>query len=111
MKTEQHNEGPVTVITIGGPLVEEEVASLNSLVRGLLQQGRRWILLDLSSVPFVGSAAMEMLLELTAESARRGGSLKVGGVSEIVRDAFIATRLTRSLELYSERAAARRAFH
>jgi anti-anti-sigma factor len=98
------------VLKLSGPLVEEELAGLASTVKGLAEQGRRRLLLDLLSVPFVDSKAMEFLLDTAAELSANGGTLKVGGVSDVLLEAFVATRLSRSIELYKDRATGRRAF-
>ena len=110
MKTEQQQEGPVMVLALSGPMVEEELPTFSALLRTLVQQGRKRLLLDLSSVLFVDSAAMELLLDTATELASAGGALKIGGVSEVVYDVFAATRLAGSIEVYRDRTAARRAF-
>ena len=110
MKTDQQQEGPVTVLALSGPMVEEELGAFSALLGNLMQQGKRRVLLDLSAVLFVDSAAMELLLDASSELAGAGGALKIGGVSDVVSDAFAATRLASHVEIHKDRTTARRAF-
>lgn len=86
-------QGLVTILSVVGPLIEEELAAVRDEIVKYEDQQPMRLVIDMNGVPFIDSVGLEWLQELPAELARRGGEVRVANLNEICKDIFVATRM------------------
>ena len=86
-------QGTVAVLTIRDALVVEELTELEDVLQDCMNGGLFRIVMDMRSVPFIDSAGLEMLQDLTLDLGKRGGDLRVTMLNDICKDIFVATRM------------------
>jgi anti-anti-sigma factor len=102
--------GVATYLQPNGALVEEHLGDLRTAVQGATRNGPVHIVVDLSLVPFLDSAALEYLLDLSATQREAGGSLRLASPSAVGRDVLAMTRLDRTIAVYQDLESAGRSF-
>lgn len=102
MRAGERCVGDVTILDITGPLTDDD--DVNILLRDtlarLIQAGRVRLLVNLTEVPFVGSAGLGALAYGYISANRRGGTLKLTGASRRVHDLLVITRLHSVFETF-----------
>jgi len=89
-----------TVLVVSGRITLGEChGDLRGAVRGLIDRGRKQIVLDLEAVPFVDSAGLGELVGSYASVVRLGGSLRLTGVNPRVADALDGVGLRHILRI------------
>jgi anti-anti-sigma factor len=102
--------GVATYLQPNGALVEEHLGDLRTAVQAATRNGPVHIVVDLSLVPFLDSAALEYLLDLSATQREAGGSLRLASPSAVGRDVLAMTRLDRTIAVYQDLESAGRSF-
>ncbi len=103
--------GVGTYLQPNGALVEESLGDLRESVQALSQDGGPvHIVLDLCHVPFLDSAGLEYLLDLSVAQREAGGSLRLANANAIGRDVLAMTRLDRTIAVYQDLESAGRSF-
>jgi anti-sigma B factor antagonist len=75
--------GVVTVIELSGRLDgTPETAVVYETIRGLIQKGRRIVVLDMGAVPWANSLGIGVLISSTATARRAGATLALCRVGE-----------------------------
>ena len=95
------DSGEVSVIELFGPLAIGDF-KLQGTVRRLLEQGRMKLVLDMSSVPFVDSTGIGELVVAYSAARRRGGTLKLVGLSNKVKETLDMVRLIDGFETFDD---------
>lgn len=93
MKFEQIRHGTSTIISIHGALVDEELTKLSDAIDECLSSGTPYIVLELSEVPFIDSAGLELLLDLVSRLGKLGGEIRLAALNEVCLEIFSATRM------------------
>jgi anti-anti-sigma factor len=111
MKFGMEREGDVVVIALkasleGGP----DTFQIKDEVKSQLGKGERRFLLDMKDAGFVNSTGIGVVVSCLSSIKAAGGSLKVCGVSERARRAFVTTGVLQLFEVYPSREDALRAF-
>ena len=99
MKTASMQLSGVPVLTIREAVTAAECDEFRGAFREALGTGRT-IILDLAEVPFLDSAALEMLLDLFGEQAERGGRVKLAALSPNCQEILRITDLRGRLDVY-----------
>jgi anti-sigma B factor antagonist len=103
--------GEVTVIECHGRLVEgDESSSLDAFIRSLLPM-QPYVVLDLTSVSFIDSAGLGLLIRLRTLTRGAAGDLKLSGAGSRIRQVLNITRLAASLPVHETDAEAITAFY
>jgi anti-sigma B factor antagonist len=100
--------GEVTILDIVGPLTDDDDVNigLRDTLTRLIQAGRVQLLVNLAAVPSVGSAALGALAHGYISASRRGGTLKITGVSPRVHQMLVMTRLASVFDAFDREAEA-----
>lgn len=98
--------GPVGVLNVQGPLVEEDVSKLDIEADKLRNTGIKKMVLDLRDAPFVDSAGLEKIQSLSFDLGRSGGDLRVATLNDVCRDIFMCTRVESFVQVFEDREAA-----
>ena len=109
-RVRKSKQGVFSVISVTDAIAGDVASELRKVVTESFAEGYVKIILDLNSVPFIDSKSLEILSEIQKESQKNGGGMKVANPSDICRDIFYATRLSSSLEIYSDVENAKRSF-
>ncbi len=110
MELHQQQHGAVTVFKPDGALSEAAVAPFAAAVRTGAARSMGRIVLDLTAVPFVDSAALEALLDLTELLGHGGRSLKLCGVNKTCRQVLELVELVSYFDLFDDANSAVRSF-
>jgi anti-sigma B factor antagonist len=79
-------------------------------VSGLIANGERKILVDLTSVGYVDSATIGCLMDLYRQASAVGGALKLSGVQKRVETMLTMTGAQNFLEVHADQASALASF-
>ena len=112
MQLEERNAGDVVIIKVIGDITLNKGGDvlLKDKVQSLLQQGKKKLLIDLSSVSYVDSAGLGELVQAYATTKNRGGSLKLLNVTKRLKDLLVITRLLTIFDAHDDEAAALASF-
>lgn len=110
MDVQEHKHGAVTVVKPMGPITRDDAEQLLDRLLQVQRHSLGRLVLDASSVPFIDSRGLEILLEVNDQLAGSGRALKLCGVSEVVRQVLELTDLASSFEHFEEVNGAVRSF-
>lgn len=100
IKIEEREHRGTAVLVVSGRITSTECrGDLKSAVRGLIERGRKQIVLDLEAVPFLDSAGLGELVSSYAGAKRLGGSLTLTSVNRRVMSAIEEARLSHVLQV------------
>jgi anti-sigma B factor antagonist len=107
--TEQ--SGAISILRVGeARLMYPMLAEFSSAVTGLVEAGRREILIDLSPVTYVDSATIGCLMDLYRQVNLAGGHLKLSGVHKRVETMLTMTGAQNFIEIHADEPAAIKSF-
>jgi anti-sigma B factor antagonist len=98
--TERH-VGDVSIIDLSGRLVlGDSDGLLRDKINSLAQQGYRHILVNLSQLGHMDSCGLGELVSCYTTVARRGGTLKLLGLTKRISDLLTITKLLTVFDTY-----------
>jgi anti-sigma B factor antagonist len=101
----------VAIVDVAGRITLGEGSSqLRNVLRDLLESGQKNILLNLSDVTYIDSAGIGELVAGYTTVANRGGTVKLLGLTNRVRDLLQITKLYTVFDVHETEAHALRAF-
>jgi anti-sigma B factor antagonist len=100
--------GEVTVVTVGGTLGTP--LSDSAGVLGLIEQGARKVVLDLSGVPFLASSSIGKVIFAERKAKEVGAEFRLCCPEPNLREVFSITRLDQLLTVYNSLDEALRGF-
>ncbi len=107
----QRDAGPVTVVDFGGKItLGDGSALLRKTIRGLLDEERMRILMNLADVDYIDSAGIGELVSGFTAVRSRGGELKLLHLTKKVKDLLQLTRLYTVFEVFSDEGTALKSF-
>ena len=110
MKILEQRQGAVTVLKPEGALVESCAAAFKQRIRHALGESMGRFVVDLSAVPFVDSAGLEALVELTEEMGKSGQAMRLCAANKTVREVLELTDLTSLFDHFEDANTAVRSF-
>jgi anti-sigma B factor antagonist len=103
LRATPRDAGQVTVVDLGGRIVlGDGSALLRKTIRGLLEDQRRWILLNLADVDYIDSSGIGELVSGYTAVKNQGGELKLLHLTKKVRDILQITRLYTVFDVFSD---------
>ena len=101
MQLTMRDEGRITILTVEGDLVIGEPESLfKRTVTRLIEQGRVYLLVDLSAAGSLDSSGLGSLVRALTMSQKEGGQTKLVGAGPQVRKLLEMTKLDSVFELH-----------
>ncbi|HYG57676.1 MAG TPA: STAS domain-containing protein [Symbiobacteriaceae bacterium] len=88
-----------TVLFLAGELDTVSCVTVRELVAGLMADGRRLLVLDLSGLQRVYAAGLSLLLDLHRVASQYGARLICCGARPFVREVLRITMLDRAIDL------------
>jgi len=100
MKIGSYQVGRATVVVPREAIVQAEVDDLRHALEQAATPGSGWVVLDLSEVPFIDSAGLELLCEVQQLCIDSRGRLKLAVASDICSEILRLTDLAGRFEAY-----------
>ena len=91
-------------------LMHPSLADFSTSVKGQLTGGERKLVIDMSGVEYLDSAAIGCLMDLYRQATHAGATLKLAGVQKRVDTMLTLVGANQFLEIYPDAAAAVRSF-
>ena len=103
--------GDVTVLDLSGKItIGEGSVQLREAVRGLLERGKKQVLINLGGVDYVDSSGIGELVSCFTTTKNQGGQLKLLNLTKKIRDLLQITKLLTVFETFDDEAEAIRSF-
>lgn len=111
LRATPRDAGPVTVVDLSGRItLGDGSALLRKTIRGLLQDGRKQILLNLADVDYIDSSGIGELVSGFTAVKNQSGELKLLQLTKKVRDLLQITKLYTVFDIYTDEDTAIRSF-
>jgi len=111
MSVTSERSGEVVIIHAGpARLMHPSLADFSSSVKGQLTSGERKLVINMSGVEYLDSAAIGCLMDLYRQATQAGATLKLAGVQKRVDTMLTLVGANQFLEIYPDAAAAVRSF-
>jgi anti-sigma B factor antagonist len=81
-------------------MTEEHIKMLQVAVKDILEDGVKNIVIDLSKIKRINSSGLGSLISLYTAAHNKGGTLKIGGYNEFVKNVLNITKLAEVFEIF-----------
>ena len=104
--------GNVMIVDVSGKITlgDGGDAALKDKMRSLIQQGQKYILLNLGEVTYVDSAGLGEIVQAYATVSKTGGALKLLNTTKRIKDLLSITKLLTVFECHDNEADALKSF-
>ncbi|HEV7475607.1 MAG TPA: STAS domain-containing protein [Pyrinomonadaceae bacterium] len=111
LEVKERQAGDVTVLDLSGSVrMGEGAVSLRNAIRGLVEQGKKKILLNLGAVKNVDSSGIGELIANYTTISRDGGQLKLLNLTDKIQNLLVITKLLTVFDSYDNEADALNSF-
>jgi len=111
MKIQREDNGEIAILRLNGKLMGgPDAEDFQKLIRGLVEDGRKSVLVDMGKVSWVNSTGLGILISGYTTLKNSGGTLKLLGVNKRIDQIFMVTKLHTIFESYDEEASALASF-
>lgn len=101
----------VTIVDVSGRITLGEGSTrLREMIRDLLNQGQKRVVVNLADVSYIDSSGIGELVSAYTAVKNQGGDLKLLGLTKKVRDLLQITRLYTVFDVHDDEAAALASF-
>jgi anti-sigma B factor antagonist len=107
----ERQAGDVTVLDMRGAVrIGEGSVALRDSVRGLVEGGKKKILLNLGGVSYIDSSGIGELIANYTTVSRQGGELKLLNLTDKIQNLLVITKLLTVFDSYDNEAEALNSF-
>jgi anti-sigma B factor antagonist len=99
------------VILEGDVLLGRESVLMRDQLRGELDGGRKFVLLDLAKVNFMDSTGIGLLVEIKAHTMHSGGDIRLCNCPDLVSKLLHRLALNKIIVVYQDQASAMADWH
>ncbi len=96
----------ITILSLTGSLETNSSPDAENTVNGLIDDGRKKLLIDFENVDYISSAGLRILLATSKRLGREGGALRICGLNSTVREVFDISGFASILNVFSNQAEA-----
>jgi anti-sigma B factor antagonist len=101
LDVKERQAGDVTILDLNGSVrMGEGAVSLRNAIRGLADQGKKKILLNLAGVKNIDSSGIGELIANYTTITRDGGQLKLLNLTEKIQNLLVITKLLTVFDSY-----------
>ena len=94
MTVSERSVGSVTILDVSGHVTLNDGADqIRDKVKGVLQEGKRHILVNLAQVSYMDSAGLGELVQAYSTVSKQGGALKLVSPTKRLKDLLVITKL------------------
>lgn len=94
------------VVAIEGRVDSSNAQQFERVLDAVADAGKRGMVLDLENLTYISSAALRVLLGLTKDQARKGGTLTVCSVPDSLRKVFEVSGFDQIIPVHDSQAEA-----
>jgi anti-sigma B factor antagonist len=111
LEVKERQAGDVTILDMSGAVrMGEGSISLRNAIRGLVEQGKKKILLNLGGVKNIDSSGIGELIANYTTVSRDGGQLKLLNLTDRIQNLLVITKLLTVFDAYDNEAEALSSF-
>jgi anti-sigma B factor antagonist len=111
LEVKERQAGDVTILDLSGSVrMGEGAVSLRNAIRGLVEQGKNKILLNLGGVKNVDSSGIGELIANYTTISREDGQLKLLNLTDKIQNLLVITKLLTVFDSYDNEADALNSF-
>lgn len=111
LEVKERQAGDVTILDMNGSVrMGEGAISLRNAIRGLVDRGKKKILLNLAGVKNIDSSGIGELIANYTTISRDQGQLKLLNLTDKIRDLLVITKLLTVFDAYDNEAEALNSF-
>ena len=111
MKVTSERSGDVVIVHAApARLMHPSLSEFSASVKGQLSGGERKVVIDLSKVEYLDSAALGCLMDLYRQATSTGAKLKLAGVQQRVETMLTLVGANQFMDIYPDAAAAVKSF-
>jgi anti-sigma B factor antagonist len=111
LDVKERQAGDVTILDLNGSVrMGEGAVSLRNAIRGLVEQGKKKILLNLGGVKNIDSSGIGELIANYTTISRDGGQLKLLNLTEKIQNLLVITKLLTVFDSFDNEADALNSF-
>ena len=110
MKTEESKVNNVVILKLFDKIDASSSKDLLMLVKGMIEENKLKLLLDMQDVESVDSSGLGVLISCLKNISNAGGHLKIAQLHNGTKNTFYLTRLDRIFEIYDNNATAVESF-
>jgi anti-sigma B factor antagonist len=104
LKVKRREEDDVVILEISGKVMGgPDAERFKSVISGLIDEGNRKLLIDLSSVPWMNSSGVGILISAYTSMKNAGAQVKFLNINERVKSILMVTKLLTVFESYYSR--------
>jgi anti-sigma B factor antagonist len=94
--------GAISIVDVAGRLTSFEGGALRNSIAQLLKEGRKQIVLNLSNLDYLDSSGIGDLVQNYMSVIKRGGEMKVVGLTERVEEILKITQLHQVFQEFQD---------
>ena len=103
----ERQAGDITVLDMSGKItIGEGSVALRTVIRRLLEEGKKKVLLNLANVGYIDSSGIGELVSSFTAINKEGGQLKLLKLTQKLRDLLAITKLLTVFDVYDDEAEA-----
>jgi anti-sigma B factor antagonist len=106
MNITERQAGSITVLAVSGKITSDDTGQLKDKVTGVLEQGRKAIVLDLGGVNYIDSSGLGELVSCHTTASRQNAAIKLANLGTRSKDLLVMTKLIMVFDVYDSEAAA-----
>src|SRR5215471_7254222 len=111
MTVSDRSVGNVTILDVAGNVTLNDGAEqVRDKVRSVLQQGQKFLLVNLSKVSYMDSAGLGELVQAYSTVAKQGGKLKLVSPTKRLQDLLVITKLATVFDSFDDESIAVNSF-
>lgn len=90
----------IVVVGINDSILQESVALLKTRLNDLIEDGKVWIVLDMSLADYLSSMGVAVMVEIKKCTVQSGGDLKLANVNQLTRNLLEYTHVDKKIEVF-----------
>ena len=111
LEVNQRQAGDVTILDMSGAVrMGEGSITLRDAIRGLADEGKKKIILNLAGVKYVDSSGIGELIANYTTVSRQGGQLKLLNLTDRIQNLLVITKLLTVFDAYEDESEALKSF-
>lgn len=96
----------IPVLSVSGKIDAVTSKELETALIGLIEQDRRFLIIDMEKVEFLSSSGLRVLMASLNKLKHKDGDLLLAALQPFVKDVFFLTGANRFFPIYASRAEA-----
>jgi anti-anti-sigma factor len=97
MKYQVNHEGPFSVISLNGSLSNDSLVDMKTLMKDSIRESEKGIIVNLSSVDFICSAALGIFFSINVEALESGKKFILCNLEDEIQNLLLITGVNRHL--------------